>query len=209
LQYIGPSGSDSHPQTPVEVSQKGSHSGSHSTESNPEAENEVHENSDAHLRCLYEQAHENTTIGDGTILVNEEGQPVEVSLTKDFTAPATNIEVQIPSGTSSGGQAQSVPPSSNAPQNPSRRSTRSRRAPSYYSRDGINAVFAIIKSDKGFKKYSDTFLPSINPDSDSKKIMHYVFATATQFQKSRSGELGLKPSSDEHEEDFKDHDAPN
>jgi hypothetical protein len=190
LQYIGPFGNDSHPQTSVGVSQKGSHSGLHSTESNPEAENGVHENSDAHLGCSHEQAHENTAIGDGTILVDEEGQP-------------------IPSGTSSGGQAQSVPPSSNAPQNPSRRSTRFRRAPSYYGRDGINAVFAIIESDKGFKKYSDTFLPSISPDSDFKKIMHYVFAIATQFQKSRLGKLGLKPSLDEHKKGFKNHDAPN
>jgi hypothetical protein len=39
--------------------------------------------------------------------------------------------------------------------------------------------------------------------------MHYIFATATQFQKSRLGELALKSSLDEHEEGFKDHDAPN
>jgi hypothetical protein len=39
--------------------------------------------------------------------------------------------------------------------------------------------------------------------------MHYVFAIATQFQKSRSGELAFKPSLNEHEEGFKDHDAPN
>jgi hypothetical protein len=105
LQYIGLFGSDSHPQTFVGVSQKGSHSGLHSTKSNPKTENGVHENSDAHLRCSYKQAYENTAIGDGTILVDEEDQPVGVSLTRDFTAPAINIEVQIPSGTSSGGQA--------------------------------------------------------------------------------------------------------
>jgi hypothetical protein len=39
--------------------------------------------------------------------------------------------------------------------------------------------------------------------------MHYVFATATQFQKLRSDELAFKPSSDEHEKGFKDHNAPN
>jgi hypothetical protein len=178
LQYIGPSGNNSHPQTPVKVSQKGSHSGSHSTKSNPEAENGVHKNFDAHLRCSHKQAHKNTAIENGTILVDEKGQLVGVSLTRDFTAPATNIEVQIPSGTSSSGQAQFVPPSSNAPQNPSCRSTRSQRASNYYGKNGINAVFATIKSDKGFKEYSDTFLPSVSPDSDSKKIMHYVFAIA-------------------------------
>jgi hypothetical protein len=178
LQYIGPPGSNSHPQTFVEISQKSSHSGSYSTKSNPKAENEVHKNSDAHLRCSHKQAYKNTAIADGTILVNEKGQPVGVSLTRNFTASATNIKVQIPSGTSSNGQAQFVPLNSNAPQNPSRRSTRSRRAPSYYGKNGINAVFATIESDKGFKEYSDTFLPLISPDSDSKKIMHYVFATA-------------------------------
>jgi hypothetical protein len=115
LQYIGLSGNDSHPQTFIGVSQKGSHSGLYSTESNPKAENEVRENSDAHLGCSYKQAHKNTAIGNGTILVDEKGQPMGVSLTKNFTTPATNIEMQIPFGTSSGGQAQSVPPSSNAP----------------------------------------------------------------------------------------------
>jgi hypothetical protein len=179
LQYIGPSGSDSHPQISVEVLQKGSYSGSYSTELNPEAENGIHKNSNAHLGCSHEQVHENTAIGNGTILVNKEGQPVGVSLIKDFIAPATNIEMQIPSGTSSGGQAQFVPLNSNAFQNPSRRSIRFRRASSYYGRDDINAVFAIIKFNKRFKEYSDTFLPSVSPDSDSKKIMHYVFATAT------------------------------
>jgi hypothetical protein len=103
LQYIGPSGSDSHPQISVKVSQKGSHSGLYSTESNPEAENGVHENFDADLGYLYKQVHKNTAIGDGTILVDKKGQPVGVSLIRDFTALATNIEVQIPSGTSSGG----------------------------------------------------------------------------------------------------------
>jgi hypothetical protein len=178
LQYIGPFGNDSHPQTSIKISQKGSHSRLHSTESNPEAENGIHENSEAYLRCSHEQAHENTAIGDGTILVDKKGQPVGVSLIKDFIAPVTNIEMQIPSGTSSGDQAQFVPPSSNAPQNPSRRSTRSRRAPSYYGRNGINAVFATIESDKEFKEYSDIFLPSISPDLDSRKIIYYVFATA-------------------------------
>jgi hypothetical protein len=178
LQYIGPSGSDSHPQTPVEISQKGSHSGSYSKELNPKAENRVYKNFDAHLKCSHKQAHKNTAIGNGTILVNKKGQPVEVNLISNFIASATNIEVHIPSGTSSGNQTQSAPPSSNAPQNPSRRSTRSRRAPNYYDKNGINAVFATIKSDKRFKKYSDIFLPLISPDSNSKKIMHYVFATA-------------------------------
>jgi hypothetical protein len=209
LQYIGPSGSNSHPQTPVGVLQKGSHSGSYSTESNLKAENGIHENSDAYLRYSHKQAYKNTAIEDGIILVNKKGQPVGVSLIRDFTAPATNIEVQIPSGTSFGGQAQTVPPSSNAPQNPFRRSTRFRRALSYYGRNGINAVFATIKSDKGFKKYSDIFLPSISPDSNFRKIMHYVFATAIQFQKSRLGELGLKPSLDEHKEGFEDYNALN
>jgi hypothetical protein len=54
-----------------------------------------------------------------------------------------------------------------------------RRALSYYDKNGINAVFATIKSDKGFKKYSDIFLSLVSPDSDFRKIMHYVFATAT------------------------------
>jgi hypothetical protein len=178
LQYIGPPGNDSHPQTFIKVSQKGSHLRLYSTELNPEIENGIYENSNAHLRYSYEQAHKNTIIGNSTILVNKKGQLVGVSLTKNFTAPATNIEVQIPSGTSFGGQAQTVPPSSNAPQNPFRRSTRFRRALSYYGRNGINAVFATIKSDKGFKKYSDIFLPSVSPDLDFKKIMYYVFITA-------------------------------
>jgi hypothetical protein len=179
LQYIGPSGNDSHSQTFVEVSQKDSHSESHSKKSNLKAENGVHENFDAYLRCSHEQAYKNIAIGDGTILVNEKGQPVGVSLINDFIASATNIEVHIPSGTSSGSQTQSAPLSSNAPQNPSRKSTRFRRASSYYGKNDINAIFAIIKSNKGFKKYSDTFLSSISLDSNSRKIMHYVFATAT------------------------------
>jgi hypothetical protein len=103
---------------------------------------------------------------------------VGVSLISDFIALATNIEVHIPSGTSFGSQTQYAPLSSNAPQNPSRRRIRFRRASSYYGKNGINAVFAVIKSNKGFKKYSDIFLSSISPDSNSKKIMHYVFATA-------------------------------
>jgi hypothetical protein len=178
LQYIGLFGNDSHPQIPVGVSQKSSHLGLYSTELNPEAENGVHKNSDAHLRYSYEQAYENIAIGDGTILVNEKGQSMGVSLIRNFTAPATNIEVQIPSGTSSGDQAQIVPSSSNAPQNPFRRSTRSRRTPSYYGRNGINAVFATVESDKGFKEYSDIFLSSVSLDLDSRKIVHYVFITA-------------------------------
>jgi hypothetical protein len=105
LQYIGLFGNDSHPQIPIGVSQKSSHSRSYSTKSNPKAENGVHKNSDAHLGCSYKQAYKNTAIGDGTILIDEKGQLVGVSLIRDFTAPATNIEVQIPSGTSSGGQA--------------------------------------------------------------------------------------------------------
>jgi hypothetical protein len=179
LQYIGLSGNNSHSQTPVEVSQKDSHSGSHSKESNPKAENGVHKNFNAHLGCSHKQAHKNTAIENDTILVNKEGQPVEVNLINDFTASATNIEVHIPSGTSSGNQTQFAPSSSNAPQNPSRRSTRFRRALSYYGKNGINAIFAAIEFDKGFKKYSDIFLSSVNPDSNSRKIMHYVFATAT------------------------------
>jgi hypothetical protein len=103
LQYIGPPGNDSHPQTPVGISQKGSHSGLYSTKSNPEAENGVHKNFDAHLRYLYKQAYKNTAIGNGTILINKKGQPVGVSLIRNFTASAINIEVQIPFGTSSGG----------------------------------------------------------------------------------------------------------
>jgi hypothetical protein len=179
LQYIGPSGNDSHSQTPVGISQKNSHLGSHSKELNPKAENEIHKNFDAHLKCLHKQAHKNTAVEDGTILVNKKSQLIGVNLTNNFIAPATNIEVHIPSGTSSGNQTQSAPPSLNAPQNPSRRSTRFRRAPSYYSRNGINAIFATIKSNKRFKKYSNIFLPSVSPDSNSRKIMHYVFAIAT------------------------------
>jgi hypothetical protein len=108
-----------------------------------------------------------------------DSQPVGVSLISDFIALATNIEVHIPSGTSSGNQTQFAPPSSNASQNPFRRSTRFRRAPSYYGKNGINTVFATIESDKGFKKYSDIFLPLVSPDSNFRKIMHYVFAIAT------------------------------
>jgi hypothetical protein len=103
LQYIGLFGNDSHPQTPVGILQKSSYSRLYSTKSNPKAENEVHKNFNAHLRYSHKQAYENTVIEDSTILVNEKGQPVGVSLIKDFTAPATNIEMQIPSGTSSGG----------------------------------------------------------------------------------------------------------
>jgi hypothetical protein len=100
LQYIGPFGNNSHPQTFVGVLQKGSHLGSHSEKSNPEAENGVHENFNAHSGCSYEQVYENIAIGGGTILINEKGQPVGVSLISDFVAPAINIEVHIPSGTS-------------------------------------------------------------------------------------------------------------
>jgi hypothetical protein len=102
LQYIGLFGNNSHSQTPVEVSQKGSHLGSHSKESNPKAENGVHENFDAYLRCLYKQAYKNTAIEDGTILVDKKGQLMGVNLTNDFITPATNIKMHIPSGTSSG-----------------------------------------------------------------------------------------------------------
>jgi hypothetical protein len=105
LQYIGPFGNDSHPQIPIEISQKGSHSKLHSTKSNSKAENRIHKNSDAHLGYSYKQTHKNTAIGDGTILINKKNQPVGVSLIKDFTASAINIEVQIPSGTSSNNQA--------------------------------------------------------------------------------------------------------
>jgi hypothetical protein len=114
LQYIGPSGNDSHPQTFVKILQKSSHSRLHSKELNPKAENGIHKNFDAHLKCSHKQAHKNTAIKDGTTLVDKEGQPVEVSLTNDFTALATNIEVHILSGTSSGSQTQSAPSSSNA-----------------------------------------------------------------------------------------------
>jgi hypothetical protein len=102
LQYIGPFGNDSHPQTPVKVLQKGSHSRLHLKELNPKAENGVHKNFDAHLECSHKQAYKNTAIRNGTILVNKKGQPVGVSLISDFIASATNIEVHIPSGTSSG-----------------------------------------------------------------------------------------------------------
>jgi hypothetical protein len=102
LQYIGPFGNNSHPQTPIKVLQKNSHSGSHLKKSNPKAENGVHKNFDAHLKCSYKQAYENTAIKNGTILVNKKGQLVKVNLTNDFTALATNIEVHIPSETSSG-----------------------------------------------------------------------------------------------------------
>jgi hypothetical protein len=103
LQYIGLFGNNSHSQTFIGVLQKGSHSGLHSTELNPEAENGVYKNSDAYLKCSYKQVYKNTAIADGTILIDKKGQPVGVNLTKDFIAPATNIEVQIPFGTSSGG----------------------------------------------------------------------------------------------------------
>jgi hypothetical protein len=209
LQYIGLSGNNSHPQIFVEVSQKGSHLRSYLKKSNPKAKNGVYKNFDAYLKCSHKQAYKNIAIGNGTILVDKEGQPVGINLTNDFTAPATNIEMHIPSGTSSGNQTQSALLSSNVSQNPSRRSIRSRRALSYYGKNGINAVFAIIKFDKRFKKYSDIFLSSISPDSNFKKIMHYVFAIATQFQKSRSNELGFKPSLNEHKKGFKDHNASN
>jgi hypothetical protein len=103
LQYIGPFGSDSHSQIFVGISQKGSYLGSYLTKSNPKAKNGVHENSDVYLKYSYKQVYENTAIENGIILVDKEGQPVGVSLIRDFIAPATNIEVQIPSGTSSGG----------------------------------------------------------------------------------------------------------
>jgi hypothetical protein len=102
LQYIRPFENDSHSQTSIGVLQKGSHLGLHSKALNPKAENRVHKNFDAHLGCSHEQAYENTAIKDGTILVNKEGQPVKISLISDFTASATNIEVHISSGTSSG-----------------------------------------------------------------------------------------------------------
>jgi hypothetical protein len=102
LQYIGLFGSNSHPQTSIGVSQKGSHLGLYLKELNPEAENGIHENFDAHLRCSYKQVYKNTAIGNGTILVDEKGQPVGINLTNDFIASAINIEVHIPSGTSSG-----------------------------------------------------------------------------------------------------------
>jgi hypothetical protein len=209
LQYIGLFGNNSHSQIFVRVLQKSSHSGLYSKKLNPKAENEIHKNFDAHLKCSHKQAYKNTVIGDGTILIDKKNQPIKVSLINNFTALVTNIEVHIPFGTSSGNQTQSAPLSSNAPQNPFRKSTRFRRPSSYYGRNGINAVFATIKSDKGFKKYSDIFLPSINPDSNFRKIMHYVFAIATQFQKSRLNELGLKTNLNEHKKGFKDHNAPN
>jgi hypothetical protein len=102
LQYIGPFGNDSHPQIFVKILQKGSHLGSHLKESNPKAENGVYKNFNTHLKCSHKQAYKNTAIGNGTTLVDKKGQPVGVSLTNDFTASATNIEVHIPSGTSSG-----------------------------------------------------------------------------------------------------------
>jgi hypothetical protein len=102
LQYIGPFGNNSHSQTFVEISQKGSHLGSYLKELNPKAENGVHENFDAHLRCSHKQAYKNTVIGNSTTLVDKKGQPVGVSLINDFTASATNIEMHIPSGTSFG-----------------------------------------------------------------------------------------------------------
>jgi hypothetical protein len=102
LQYIGPFGSNSHPQTSIKILQKGSYLGLHSKESNLKAENGVHKNFDVHLGCLYKQAYENIAIENGTILVNKKSQLMKVSLISDFTASATNIEVHIPSGTSSG-----------------------------------------------------------------------------------------------------------
>jgi hypothetical protein len=178
LQYIGHPGNNSHPQTPVKISRKNSNLRLHSKELNSKAENGIHNNSDAHFGCSHNQAHENTVIGNGTILVNEKNHPVRINLTNDFTAPAINIKVHVPSGTSSGDQAQSIPSNSNAFQNPSRRSIRFRRAPSYYGRDRINAIFATIKSNKRFKEYSDTFLLSVSLDLESRNIMHYVFAIA-------------------------------
>jgi hypothetical protein len=79
---------------------KGSNLGSYSEELNPEAENGIHENFNAHSRCLHKQVHKNTVIENGIILVNEKGQPIKVSLINNFTVSATNIEVHIPSGTS-------------------------------------------------------------------------------------------------------------
>jgi hypothetical protein len=102
LQYIGPFGSDSHPQIFIEVSQKDSHSGSYLKKSNPEAENGVYKNFNAHLKCSYKQVYKNIAIEDSTILVNKKGQPVEVNLISDFIASVINIEMHIPSGTSSG-----------------------------------------------------------------------------------------------------------
>jgi hypothetical protein len=102
LQYIGPFRSDSHPQIPVGVLQKGSHSGLYSKKSNPEAENGVYKNFNAYLRCLYKQIYKNAAIKNGITLVNKKGQPMKVSLISDFIASATNIEVHIPSGTNSG-----------------------------------------------------------------------------------------------------------
>jgi hypothetical protein len=109
LQYIGLFGNDSHSQIFVEISQKSSHSRSHSKESNLKAENGVYKNFDAHLKCSHKQAHENTAIENGTILVNEKNQPVKISLINDFIVSATNIEVHILSGTSSGNQTQFAP----------------------------------------------------------------------------------------------------
>jgi hypothetical protein len=102
LQYIGPFGNDSHPQTLIKVLQKSSHSGSHSKELNLKAENEIYKNFDAHLRYSYKQAHKNTAIEDNTILINEKSQPMGVSLINNFIAPVINIDIHIPSGTSSG-----------------------------------------------------------------------------------------------------------
>jgi hypothetical protein len=102
LQYIGLSENDSHPQTSIKVSQKGSHSKSYLKKLNFKAENGIHENFNAYLKCSHKQAYENTAIGNGTILVNKKGQPVGVSLISDFIALATNIEMHIPSGTSFG-----------------------------------------------------------------------------------------------------------
>jgi hypothetical protein len=84
LQYIGPSRNDSHSQTFVEILQKGSNLKLYSKESNPKAENGIHENFDAYFECLYKQAHKNIAIENGTILVNKEGQPMGIRLTNNF-----------------------------------------------------------------------------------------------------------------------------
>jgi hypothetical protein len=104
LQYIGPFGNNSHSQTSIKVLQKGSHSRLYLKELNSKAENGVHKNFDAYLKCLHKQIYKNIVIENGTILVNEKGQPVGISLINNFTASATNIEVYIPSGRSSNNQ---------------------------------------------------------------------------------------------------------
>jgi hypothetical protein len=100
LQYIGLFGNNSHPQIPVGVSQKGSHSVLYSKKSNLKAENKVHKNFDAYLRCSYKQVYKNIAIKDGTILVDKKDQPVGVGLISNFIASAINIEVHIPFETS-------------------------------------------------------------------------------------------------------------